>query len=115
MMNVAALPHAAGMLLLNDTLSNSIVSIEQVQHNAETEPLPFQSGSIEAVFFLEVLEHLQKDPFFAILEMHRVLKLNGELEACSKCSGNVHQIEAAITLLQSCFIPASSTLFHSLA
>jgi ubiquinone/menaquinone biosynthesis C-methylase UbiE len=73
------LPCAAGVLLLNDTLINCSVSIEQVQHNAEAEPLPFQSGSIDAVFFLEVLEHLQKDPFFAVLEMHRVLKPNGEL------------------------------------
>lgn len=71
----------AGALVLNDTASS--ISIEQLQHNAETEPLPFQSGSIDAVFFLEVLEHLQKDPFFAILEMHRVLKPNGEAVAAA--------------------------------
>lgn len=68
-----------GELVLNDTLTNSSVSIQQLQHNAEMEPLAFQTGSIDAVFFLEVLEHLQKDPFFAILEMHRVLKPNGTL------------------------------------
>jgi ubiquinone/menaquinone biosynthesis C-methylase UbiE len=89
-MTIPALPHAAGVLLLNDTIGNRSVSIEQVQHNAESEPLPFQTGSIDAVFFLEVLEHLQKDPFFAILEMHRVLKPNGELDACSQCSDKVH-------------------------
>jgi ubiquinone/menaquinone biosynthesis C-methylase UbiE len=77
------LPPAAGVLVLNDTACNSSISIEQLKHDAETEPLPFQSGSVDAVFFLEVLEHLQKDPFFAILEMHRVLKPNGEPSAAA--------------------------------
>lgn len=77
--------------MLNDTLTNSSVSIQQLQHNAEMEPLAFQTGSIDAVFFLEVLEHLQKDPFFAILEMHRVLKPNGERRerSCSSCRANL--------------------------
>ncbi|KAF6250837.1 hypothetical protein COO60DRAFT_727094 [Scenedesmus sp. NREL 46B-D3] len=68
-----------GVLVLNDTFSNSSIGVEQVQHDAETEALPFQSGSMDAVFFLEVLKHLQKDPFFAMLKMHRVLKPNGTL------------------------------------
>jgi ubiquinone/menaquinone biosynthesis C-methylase UbiE len=56
--------------------------VELVHHNIETQPLPFKSESVDHVFFLEVLEHLEMDPFFAILEMHRVLKFNGGLPGC---------------------------------
>eukprot|EP00775_Hariotina_reticulata_P012473 gene12473-12607_t len=68
-----------GLLVLQDSLSNSTLQVELVQHNVETQPLPFHSESVDHVFFLEVLEHLEMDPFFAILEMHRVLKFNGTL------------------------------------
>ena len=45
----------------------------------ESEPLPFDSASLDAVIFTEVIEHLWHDPLFALGEINRVLKPRGTL------------------------------------
>lgn len=45
-------------MTFRDASSNKSIDVELVQHNAETEPLPFASNSVDNIFFLEVLEHL---------------------------------------------------------
>ncbi|MCB9882971.1 MAG: class I SAM-dependent methyltransferase [Planctomycetes bacterium] len=45
----------------------------------EREPLPFETGSFDAVLFFELFEHLRIDPIFTMAEVHRVLKPGGTL------------------------------------
>jgi SAM-dependent methyltransferase len=45
----------------------------------ESEPLPFDSGTLDAVVFTEVIEHLWHDPLLALSEINRVLKPKGTL------------------------------------
>jgi SAM-dependent methyltransferase len=45
----------------------------------ESEPLPFDSESFSDVIFTEVLEHLFRDPAFAIHQINRVMQPGGTL------------------------------------
>lgn len=42
----------------------------------ETEPLPLDSESVDAVILTEVIEHLYHDPLFVLSEINRVLRAN---------------------------------------
>src|SRR3989344_1379603 len=46
--------------------------------HSEGIPLPFETGSIEAIFFMHVIEHI-KDPGILLEEMRRVLSSDGRL------------------------------------
>jgi len=52
--------------------------IQAQQHDFESGPLPFRSGSFDAVFFGEAIEH-QLDTDYILSEINRVLKPGGEL------------------------------------
>lgn len=45
----------------------------------ESEVFPFQDESVDDVIFTEVLEHLFRDPSWAVFQMNRVLKPGGTL------------------------------------
>jgi len=45
----------------------------------ESEHFPFPDNSVDHVIFTEVLEHLFRDPAFAIAEINRILKVGGTL------------------------------------
>lgn len=47
--------------------------------NVEEERFPFADAAFAAVFFCEILEHLQRDPVAALAEIKRVLKPDGVL------------------------------------
>lgn len=48
--------------------------VEVVRADIETERLPFEPGSLDAVVLTEVIEHLWSDPVFALAEVNRVLR-----------------------------------------
>lgn len=45
----------------------------------ETEQVPFASGSVDAVIFNELFEHLRVNPIATLREVHRVLRPGGRL------------------------------------
>ena len=45
----------------------------------ESEAFPYADGSIDGIIFTEVLEHLFRDPSWALHQMNRVLRKNGTL------------------------------------
>ncbi len=45
----------------------------------EARPLPFDNERFDLVLFCEVLEHFIVDPYHALLELHRTLKVGGHL------------------------------------
>lgn len=47
--------------------------------NIETDKLPFTDNKFDLVLFSEVIEHLYQSPKFALKEIKRVLKKNGQL------------------------------------
>lgn len=59
------------------------LGIEVSRCNIETEPLPFDSGSVEAVVCSEVFEHLRLDLLHTLSEMSRVLASGGRLMLCT--------------------------------
>lgn len=55
------------------------LGLNVVKCNIETERLPFEDASFDAVIFNELFEHLRINPIFTLSEMLRVLKPNGLL------------------------------------
>lgn len=49
------------------------------QCDVETEPVPFDAGTFDAVVFNELFEHLRINPIFTMREAHRVLEPGGRL------------------------------------
>jgi SAM-dependent methyltransferase len=47
--------------------------------NCEVDIFPFQDSSFDCVIFCEVLEHFIEDPFHALLQIARVLKIGGHV------------------------------------
>jgi SAM-dependent methyltransferase len=60
------------------------------QLDLENDPLPFPDAFFHAVILLEVVEHLF-DPYYALSEIHRVLKPDGELVISTHNALNVMQ------------------------
>lgn len=50
-----------------------------VRVDIESQQLPFESGSFSDVIFTEVLEHLFRDPAWALAEMNRTMQMGGTL------------------------------------
>jgi SAM-dependent methyltransferase len=48
-------------------------------HNIETDRLPFEDASFDAIIFNELFEHLRINPVFTLREVHRVLAPAGKL------------------------------------
>jgi 2-polyprenyl-3-methyl-5-hydroxy-6-metoxy-1,4-benzoquinol methylase len=62
----------------------------------DKEPLPLPDDSFDGVLFTEVLEHLVHDPKPLVKEIHRILKINGELVVSTP---NATRIENRIKVL----------------
>jgi len=57
-----------------------LAKLDVREHDVEKEPLPFESDSLDAVLFTEVLEHVAVvDPLTTMKEIRRVLKPDGLL------------------------------------
>lgn len=54
-------------------------SVPYYHFNVETERFPFDDGTFDAVFFCEILEHLQVHPVGCLREIKRVLRPGGRL------------------------------------
>ena len=54
-------------------------SLEVLKCDIEKEALPFDNNKFDKILFMETFEHLYKNPIFALREIRRVLKKNGEL------------------------------------
>ena len=50
-----------------------------IRIDIETEPFPFDDGSMSDVIFTEVLEHLFRDPAWTVFQINRVLEIGGKL------------------------------------
>ena len=57
----------------------SRLGLEVHRCDVETEPVPFATGSFDAVLFNELFEHLRIDPIFTLGEARRVLEPGGSL------------------------------------
>src|SRR5262249_669072 len=67
------------------------------EHDVEKDPLPFGTGSFDAVLFTEVLEHVAiVNPVSILREIHRVLKAGG---MCIFSTPNVCNISNVYALL----------------
>ncbi|MGE5619843.1 MAG: class I SAM-dependent methyltransferase [Sphingomonadaceae bacterium] len=47
--------------------------------NIETDPFPYEDGSLDVVLYCEMIEHLMHDPTHSLYEIHRILKPGGYL------------------------------------
>ena len=54
--------------------------------------MPFDSSSFDAIFFLEVLEHLPYSPAHPFREMHRVLKPGGRLYLTTPNAASLNRV-----------------------
>lgn len=64
--------------------------------NIETEPFPYPDASFDFVLFCEIIEHLEQNPTWALLEIHRVLKPGGRVLITTP---NVLRLQNILTLL----------------
>ena len=72
------------------------LTVDTHHANIEKNRLPFADAAFDVVLFCEVLEHLLNDPWFALCEMHRVLKPGGTLIVTTP---NVARLENIARLL----------------
>jgi len=82
------------------------VSFEYRINNIETEPLPFDEGTFDAVVFLEVFEHLHKDPVASLEHIHTGLKLDGMLMLTTPNPSRAYNLQRVL-LKQSIYDPFS--------
>ncbi|HEX2923976.1 MAG TPA: methyltransferase domain-containing protein [Chloroflexota bacterium] len=54
-------------------------SFDYKTFNIETDRFPYDDGSLDAVIYCEMIEHLMHDPTHSLYEIHRVLKPGGYL------------------------------------
>lgn len=62
----------------------------------EQEPLPFPPATVDKIIFAEVLEHLWRDPAYALFQMNVVLKTGGELYLTTPNACELHAIVCAL-------------------
>lgn len=62
----------------------------------EQEALPLNDGEADQVIFTEVLEHLWRDPAFAVHQLNRVMRLGGEAFVTTPNACELHAIECIL-------------------
>jgi SAM-dependent methyltransferase len=55
------------------------ITVPAYSLDLESDPLPIEDGSLDAVLCCEVLEHMDVDPMYMLAEVNRVLKKDGYL------------------------------------
>lgn len=72
------------------------IKTEFYQFNVESDMYPFSDSEFDVVLFCELIEHMQMDPIYALMEMKRVLKPNGVLILTTP---NANRIENIIRMI----------------
>lgn len=65
--------------------------------NVEEETWPYASESFDLVVCFEVLEHLERDPAFFVLEAHRVLRPGGRIALTTPNSSSFRSLVAILS------------------
>jgi SAM-dependent methyltransferase len=79
---LAALEYeVSGVDIKPERFANAIksLSLDVIRCDVETEVVPFQAKTFDAVVFNELFEHLRINPVFTLKEVYRVLKPSGLL------------------------------------
>ncbi|MGI0135271.1 MAG: class I SAM-dependent methyltransferase, partial [Candidatus Micrarchaeaceae archaeon] len=71
--------------------------VEFANANIESDTLPFENETFDAILFCEVLEHMTMDPLHAMLEIKRVLKQGGKLILTTP---NSARLENAVSFIE---------------
>jgi SAM-dependent methyltransferase len=74
------------------TAGKKSVTVPAYSLDLESEPLPVKDGSFDAVLCSEVIEHLDVDPMYMLVEINRVLKKDGYLFLTTPNATSTHGI-----------------------
>jgi SAM-dependent methyltransferase len=86
--------------------SGERVGFDWYVNNIETEPMPFDAGSFDAVTYCEVLEHLCHDPVASLENIHHMLRQGGKLLLTTPNPARAYNLQRVL-LRQSMYDPYS--------
>jgi len=102
-------PNGPGRLIdVSDVISSAIARLKSWKiepaivpgFNLESDPLPFEDGSIDGMLLCEVIEHFNSDPMFCLIEVNRVLRPDGFIVLSTPNAASWFAIYRALEHLQ---------------
>ena len=102
-------PNGPGRLIdVSDVISSAIARLKSWKiepaivpgFNLESDPLPFEDGSIDGMLLCEVIEHFNSDPMFCLIEVNRVLRPDGFIVLSTPNAASWFAIYRALQHLQ---------------